>query len=292
LKLQLEQLEDRLVPTVLTAHGGPVIANPNLVDVFLQSPQPAMDQLAPVLVGPYAQMLAPYGIQTGSFAGSATLSFPQSVVFNADIQSALASNILAGKLPPPGPNQVYLVYLAPGQTFGDSWAQFDSGYHSAFMLNGQWVYYGVVLAQNNSSVPASHEFADTITDPQPGTGWFGVNTNQEEADPQNGNFFNLDGFNVTLITLPNGQVLPSTPSLGQPTFSNNLQAAQAVSSLLTERLFADFWGLLALLDPALFAGQAQQAQAAVAANPALNTSVGQQDVALADQFFAMWMGQL
>ena len=148
MKLRLEELESRLTPTVLTNHGGPIIAAPNLYDVFLQSSQPAMDQLARILVGPYAQMFAPYGIHAGSFSGSATFGFSSNVVHDADIHNLLSKNILSGHLPSPGPNQLYMVYLAPGQTFGDSWLEGNSGYHSAFSLNGRTVYYAVVLAEN------------------------------------------------------------------------------------------------------------------------------------------------
>jgi hypothetical protein len=280
-KPQLEPLETRLVPTTLTAHGGPVVATPKLFDVFVQSSQPAMNQLAPVLVGPYTQMFAAYGIHPGTFVGSATLSLSASVVHDTDIRSLLTKNIHAGTLPQPGPNQIYMIYLAPGQTLGDNWTQGDVGYHSAFRLDGKWVYYGVVLSQNDQSVPASHEFAEILTDPIVGTGWFAGNIAQEEGDLENWKSFTLDGFDVTLVTLPNGQVLP-TPQVPD---------TQDLNALLTERFFADLWGFLARLSPVFFAGRAQQAQQTLAANPTLNTDSGQANVALADQFFASWLSQ-
>jgi hypothetical protein len=285
---RLEQLEARLTPTTLASHGGPIIATPHVFDVFLQSSQPAMNQLAQILVGPYAQMLSPYGIHPGSFSGSATFKFSSAVVHDADIRNLLQTNILSGKLPAPGPSQVYMVYLAPGQSFGDSWLAGNAGYHSEFTIKGKWVYYAVVLAQNNQSVPASHEFAETLTDPIVGTGWFGANITQEEGDLENWNYFNLDGFNVTLVTLPNGQVLPSSPPALPSSPPPN---PKDLSALLIERIFVDLWGYLARLDPAFFASKAQQAQQVLAANPALDTASGQFNVTLADQLFAGWLGQ-
>lgn len=294
MKLRLEQLEARLTPTTLSSHGGPIIATPHVFDVFLQSAQPAMNQLAQILVGPYAQMLAPYGIHPGTFSGSATFNFSSSLVHDADIRNLLTTNILSGKLPAPSPNQVYMVYLAPGQSLGDSWLRGNAGYHSYFTLNGKWVYYAVVQAQNNQSVPASHEFAETLTDPIVGSGWFAGSISQEEGDLENWNSFNLDGFNLTLVTLPNGQVLPSSPpapSSKSPPPSSPPPSAQDLSALLIERISVDLWGYLARLDPAFFTSRAQRAQEVLAANPALNTASGQFNVTLADQFFAGWLGQ-
>jgi hypothetical protein len=249
----LEPLEARLVPTEMTKHGGPVLAHPQVNDVFVGLALPPMDQLAQVLTTQYAAILAPYGVGAGGLHSSITVPDP-GPLSNAAVQRLLATEIAAGLLPVPDGNQLYMVYVP--QQVTDAWAQQYAAYHSAFTYHGVWVPYAVVPAQPNESIPASHEFAETVTDPVVGTGWFGANTGEEIADVYNWQAFHLDGFPVTILAAPDG-----TPLVGP-----GLSEQAALMALPIEELFAFAWSYIAWLDP-LFAPQAHAAVATLQANP-------------------------
>jgi hypothetical protein len=249
----LEPLEARLSPTAITNHGGPVLANPQVNDVFVSLAMPPMDQLAQVLTTQYAAILAPYGVGEGALHSSITVPNP-GPLSNAGVQQMLAAEITAGVLPAPDGNQLYMLYLP--QQVTDGWAQQDSGYHSAFTWNGLWVPYAVIPAQPNESIPASHEFAETVTDPIVGTGWFGANTGEEICDLYNWQTFHLDGFPVTIVAAPDG-----TPLVGP-----NLSEQAALAALPVEEFFALAWSYIAWVDP-LFAPYAHAAVETLQANP-------------------------
>lgn len=249
----LEPLEARVVPTTLTNHGGPVLAHPQVNDVFVGWAVPPMDQLAQVMTTQYAAILAPYGVGEGGWHSSITV--PDSgPISDAQVRQLLATQIVAGMVPAPDGDQLYMVYLP--QQVTDAWAVNASAYHSAFMDNGVWVPYAVIPAQPNESIPASHEFAEMATDPIVGTGWFGADTEQEVADLYNWQAFHLAGFPVTILASPDG-----TPLVGP-----GLSEQAALAALPVEEFFAFAWSYIAWLDP-LFAPEARAAVAVLHANP-------------------------
>ncbi len=249
----LEPLEARLVPAEITNHGGPVLAHPQVNDVFVGWALPPMDQLAQVLTTQYAAILAPYGVGEGAWHSSITVPDPRPLS-DTQVRQMLVTQIAAGMLPAPDGNELYMVYLP--QQVTDAWAANASAYHSAFPYHGVWVPYAVIPTQANESIPASHEFAETVTDPIVGTGWFGANTGQEVADIYNWQAFHLDGFPVTILAAPD-----STPLVGV-----GLSEQAALMALPVEEFFAFAWSYLAWIDP-LFAPEARAAVAVLQANP-------------------------
>ena len=122
----------------------------------------------------------------GARVGTATISDePPAKVTDDDIRHALHTWLGAQpEFPQPGPNVLYFVYLPPNVTVamgdGQSCRQF-CGYHDAI---GDGIFYAVMpypgcagCAGGLSVLDAltstsSHELAEAITDPVPGTGWY------------------------------------------------------------------------------------------------------------------------
>jgi hypothetical protein len=202
----LEALEDRLVPAV-TYHGGPVLANVGVEGVFLGSAwstDPTLSarsgQLGTFLrfltTGSFMDMLgrAGYGVGRGGYLdGLVEPSVLQGSVSDTQIQGTLAASIDTGLLGTPDANRLYLVFVEPGVNvttwFGTSAADFY-GYHSAFVgPTGGPVNYAVIPYPVAPNAPyphlspfetltkvASHELAESVTDPQRDrigrTAWF------------------------------------------------------------------------------------------------------------------------
>lgn len=273
----LEQLEDRLVPSVtITDHGGAILAHPEINNVFVgvaSNQQAQMGGLAQVLAGPYAALLAPYGVGTGTLHSSTLL--PAAVApTNAAMQQLLASEIAANLIPPPDANSLYMVYLP--QKPSDSFAVNADAYHGSFMLpGGETVAYAVMWPQAaDETAGAAHEFAEASTDPVPGTGWFGVDTTQEVCDILGGQRWILDGYSVATVAGPDGTPLPGQnspppPSPPAPYFN----VAELVALPMQEARVLVF-DLLAKYNPA-FAGLAQSAETELASNAMGGTAWGE-----------------
>jgi hypothetical protein len=192
----LEQLEDRLVPTV-TYHGGAVLTNVGVEALFLGSSWSSDPSLAnqAVEVGnvlqfltnsSYMDMLTRAGYRVGRGAyldGQVDPVALPGVLGDSQVQATLAQEIGNGTLGAPDANRLYIVYVEPGvnvtTSFGNSAADFY-GYHSVFRgPTGVPVNYAVLPYPSYPNAPypglapfetltkvTSHELAESVTDPQ------------------------------------------------------------------------------------------------------------------------------
>jgi hypothetical protein len=141
-------------------------------------------------------------------------SFASTVVQDSDLQNLLAQAISTGGLPEPDVNSLYMLFLPSGVTVdmgSDASCQTFCGYHNTFSLtSGQPVYYAVLpypdcdgcsaglAAFDALTATTTHEFAEAVTDPVPGTGWY------DQANGEVGDIcawqFRQDGqYNVQLL---------------------------------------------------------------------------------------------
>jgi hypothetical protein len=182
----------------LTYRGGPLLTGVQVVTVFWgstwESEQTLVDQINAfydtILQSAYMDTLAEYSVQGhtighGTRAGTFTITTPRPgrSVTDAAIQRFLHHNI-GTVLPQPTSNTLYVLYLPSGTSVsmggGRSCTAF-CGYHDSI---GSAIFYGVLPYPGCSgclggmqafealTVTSSHELAEAITDPVPGTGWY------------------------------------------------------------------------------------------------------------------------
>jgi hypothetical protein len=200
-RLQVEALEDRQVPTV-SFFGGNVLPQVQAQALFLgnefssapASAEPAkLDAfLKDITGGPYMQALARAGYNVGpgsAVAGAVdnTALTAGSTISDAFIRARLQADVTGGLLQAPNANTLYVVYVAPDVAVNLGLGQGTTqqgilGYHTAFVgANGAPVRYAVVVspggAAGNSALPeaataidqltavTSHELAEAVTDP-------------------------------------------------------------------------------------------------------------------------------
>ena len=279
----LEQLESRLTPTAILNHGGPVLAHPQISNIYAGGS--TYEALSPVAAGDYAALAAPYGVGPGAYLGSTTVPNP-GTLSNAGMQALIAKEIASGAVPQPGPYSLYMVSLA--QPVTDSFAASFVAYHSWFTLpDGQAVVYGVVWPSAVGSLSYTHEVIEAATDPF-ASAWYGAGgLAQECADVEAWQSFVLDGQAVCQFALPDGSPAGKT----QPTPVTPVTPAALLGnlfSLAVERLRADVFGLLARVNPA-FAPQSDAAARAVTADPLHGTPPGQWVEAQVDAVFVAWL---
>lgn len=184
----------------------------------------AMDAfLSDLVSGAYMDLLAEYNtdtftIQHGSFLGSAIIGpDPAAQVADDDIRAQIQQRLSDGSIPPWDGNTLYAVFLPTGTTVqqgGSSSCQAFCGYHDAIQdsAGNAIAYYGVLPypdcagcasgADGTSLAPfdaltavTSHEVAEAITDPVPGSGWYD-DQNGEIADICAWQLATLDGYTV------------------------------------------------------------------------------------------------
>src|SRR5262249_9372734 len=200
-RLQVEALEDRQVPTV-SFFGGNLLPHVQAQALYLGnevSSAPANTEtatpdavLGDIPGGPYMQALARagYNVGTGSAVAGAvdrTSLTVGSTISDAFIRARLQADISSGLLQAPNANTLYVVYVEPDVAvnlgFGQGTTQQGIlGYHTAFVgANGAPIRYAVVVspggAARNSVLPeattaidqltavTSHELAEAVTDP-------------------------------------------------------------------------------------------------------------------------------
>jgi hypothetical protein len=226
-QLQVEGLEDRMVPAGVTFHGGPVLQHVQTENVYYGqgwASDPGtikqLDQFVKTLSGSdYMSMLGEYGVGVGNFYGHDLVdgsSSPASkgTVNDGQIQQMLIKELQAHNVPEENGSYVYLVYLPPNVV-----SQNDAGstaHHGSFTapvgpegLN-QTVYY-IVITNPVGSHPnnwaagwrltnfqgqteaTTHELAETVTDPAL-NGWYG--SGGEIGDIVNAQFATFDGYTV------------------------------------------------------------------------------------------------
>jgi hypothetical protein len=187
--LQMEQLECRQVPAPVTFHGGAILAHANVSSVFYGQDfwtgdptgnirNTMIDFMKGIVQSPYMAMLGEYGVGRGTIGTSydPVYAGPKNgtTALESQIQNMLTSQILNGRLPWPGSQQLYFVYLTPGAQ--DSWdvANGDAAHHGSYLfLPGTSlqspVYYAVIPTAHSSiatlTTYVSHELAEAVTDP-------------------------------------------------------------------------------------------------------------------------------
>ncbi len=202
-RLEVESLEDRLVPTV-TFGGGSVLSNVEVQGVYLganwQSPNSLATQqgqietfLNSIVSGPYMQMLsnAGYGVGFGTTVQGvndpmATGSSLADSTIRAELQQDITNRLVAN----PDANRLYVIYVQPNvvvnTSFGSSNTQNGgfNGYHGGFTGrdaagNSIAINYAVIPypggsvnnlggfstdIQNLTEI-TSHELAEAVTNP-------------------------------------------------------------------------------------------------------------------------------
>jgi hypothetical protein len=185
----------------LTYRGGPLLTAVQAVGVFWgtawqQPPQAAVAQqleqfLKFVVASAYLDQLAEYDtadqkIGRGSFAASVTITdaVVSKQVTDAAIQQMLQQHVTSKALPAPTTNTLYIVFLPPGVTVvsgNERSCQVFCGYHDR---SSSGLYYAVLPSPDCAGClgglqaiaaltsVCSHELAEAVTDPVPGTGWY------------------------------------------------------------------------------------------------------------------------
>lgn len=138
------------------------------------------------------QRLSEYGVRGGSFDRNLYNNNPNNVLPNADggapthtvsktdagttillddgqFPAEINNEILAGELPYPNDNTVYMIMLPPNTTTPQMVANDDAGYHANSSYNGQRYTYGIIGYRgadfNGTDEVISHELAEAATDP-------------------------------------------------------------------------------------------------------------------------------
>lgn len=179
----------RLPPIDLTYRGGPLLRNVEVVTLYWGSSW-STSQLpgyfnsffrALFSDGRYFANLAQYSaggytIGDGSFAGSyIDPQQPPAKLQDAQIRSEIGALVAAGHLPKPDANTAYVVYTPPGvevfDRYGDNSLDDFYSYHDYSFSSAGFPYILVAYDEGLSdprlmTVYASHELAETVTDPE------------------------------------------------------------------------------------------------------------------------------
>jgi hypothetical protein len=185
-------------PIALTYRGGPLLPHVRVVTLFWGaawdgSPLPRyFNNFFGTLFadGRFMANLAQYSVShypigNGTFGGTAVdTQQPTAKLHDAQIQTEIRSQIAAGHLPKPDANTVYFVYTPPGvevfDRYGSNSIDDFYSYHDYSRGSGGFPY--VAIPYDNSlddprqmTIYASHELAETVTDPAPANnqlGWY------------------------------------------------------------------------------------------------------------------------
>lgn len=189
------------VAASMTYRGGPLLASVDVATVYLGAAwrDDPLDSLArrldgffdfvvtSELVDQLAEYSVPdYRVGRGSHTVSVRLESVdlRQVATDDDLRTILRQAISADALPQPEPNTLYNLFLPPGvavELQGSRSCQRFCGYHDAI---DETLFYAVLPAPDCTgcgggrapldalTVTASHELAEAITDPIPGTGWY------------------------------------------------------------------------------------------------------------------------
>jgi hypothetical protein len=239
-RLEVESLENRLVPTV-TYWGGAVMPHVEVQALYdgadwannsaLVSQKNYLDGfLGNIVNSSYMDMLsnAGYGVGRGSASPGFVLPAPinkAQPVDDSNLRALLQASINLGQLQAPDPNRLYVIFVEPGVTitaFGTDSTQF-SGYHDAFAGRDRFgnpaaIRYAVIAYNSpypaapslTMTVAASHEIAEAVTDPDElftVPGWFDGTTGEEIGDKVSYSTVYLNGYAVQRIADPNGQAM-------------------------------------------------------------------------------------
>jgi MYXO-CTERM domain-containing protein len=176
----------------LDYYGGPVISHVKVVQVNWNASVRFQTELAAfytaIVNSRHMDWLVEYNTPTqtigrGSFLTSVVDPMPPTgtTITDDKIQQEVQRLILAGAVPAPDADTLYMVHFPPGITIssdGDFSCQAFCAYHGSFSSGSQRVYYGVIPdmggacsggcgssnAVNNTQVCASHELMEAVTD--------------------------------------------------------------------------------------------------------------------------------
>jgi hypothetical protein len=181
----------------LTYYGGPIVQTIDVHPVFYNSNVQYQSNLnafyGAIVTGAEMTFLSQYRTSSPSQSignGTAHTAYVDSQtatsLTDAQVQAHLTALFDSGALPKPNSNTYYPIHYPSGVSitsgFDRSCVQFCA-YHGTYVYDGQDVYYGVLpdLSQsgcnggcggstvlNNTTAVASHEFAETVTDPAVG----------------------------------------------------------------------------------------------------------------------------
>ena len=194
-------------PPKLHYHGGPLLANPEVTTIYWGSvwnSDPLRAQMDAffdfIVTSSLLAQLAEYNVSgftigQGKHVQSVTISSnPPNTLDDSQIQTTLDSLIANGTVGRPNANSLYFFFLPSGVTVtqqGAASCQQFCGYHN---LSSSGVVYAVDTYDDcqgcqfvagdtlaSSTVVASHEFCEAVTDPHL-SGWFDDNTGEEIGD--------------------------------------------------------------------------------------------------------------
>ena len=180
--------------------------------------------LGDLAMSAYIDLLAEYSVSgmtiaRGTFQGSVIVGTdPGAQVSDGDIQALLQQRMADGTLPPWDANTLFAVFLPSGTTVtqgGSASCQTFCGYHDAIVdptSNAPLAYYcvlpypdcsGCMQSADGSTLQPfdaltsviSHEVAEAITDPVPGSGWYD-DQNGEIGDICAWQLATMDGYTV------------------------------------------------------------------------------------------------
>lgn len=194
-------------PPKLNYHGGPLLANPEVTTIYWGTAwnsdplRAQMDAFFDFLVtSSLLSQLAEYNVSgftigQGKHVQSVTISSnPPNTLDDSQIQTTLDSLIANGTVGQSNANSLYFFFLPSGVTVtqqGAASCQQFCGYHN---LSSSGVVYAVDTYDDcqgcqfvsgdtlaSSTVVASHEFCEAVTDPHL-NGWFDDNSGEEIGD--------------------------------------------------------------------------------------------------------------
>ncbi len=249
----VEVLEPRECPSTPapTYHGGPELAHVQVNDVFLGSAWSGLGAehsvidatMASLASGANAASWAPFGPGTGRLASSSLLAGlgVGGTVSDREVQLALKLAMFCGKVPPPGPDSLYVVILPPGVSVGVPGAV---AYHSSLNYLGGQVSYAVVPLQAESAyttVVLSHELDEAVLDPVPLTGWNAGAATTEPADLAGGATRQLNGQSVAVVIGPDGKPVPVAAGSGNTNSGAGIPGLKPPSYGLAALVLAADW---------------------------------------------------
>jgi hypothetical protein len=198
---------------------------------------------------PYMDMLGQYGVGRGGknadwviYNGGPTNLPDQAPANQYSVQGVVSFLIGNGTLPAEDGSQLYFVFPAPGTAVytpdgmssnNPNPHQAFLGYHSSFPLAGRDTYYAVIPFPGNGNYTvggladlpldgmtkvASHELAEAVTDPVPGTAWEdrSIGAEGEVGDIYNDMYLYWNGYVVQRIVDVHDRVMdqPYLPAQG------------------------------------------------------------------------------
>ncbi len=208
----------------LTYRGGKILANAEVFLIFLGSGWETKASLVThihnfftyILQSPFITQLSEYStalfkIGNGKVTGSKiiTIGAPKTSISDSSIQTLIKGWIANGTIPKPNKNTLYFIYfdehIIVSMGGGKSCSSF-CGYHNDISGN---IFYaampypscagclGGMNVRDALTGTSSHELAEAITDPIPGTGWYD-DTNGEIGDLCGWRFKKMNGYNIQL----------------------------------------------------------------------------------------------